>query len=89
MRKTTLAAAVVCVLMTIAGTPPAQAKRYWAHRSGPEILVVPGYGAPQVYVRRYEGLVFEYVPRRYHARRYAACAYPRRTVHVCRAYRRH
>jgi hypothetical protein len=85
MRKAALVVLAAALLTTASGAS-AEAKRYFVHRVGPEILVVRSdYGAPQVYVRRYEALVFEYVaPRRYHVRRYGTCAYPRRTAQVCK-----
>jgi len=86
MRKVALVVLAACALLTTPNTVSAKVKRYLVSRTGPEILVIPSaYGAPQVYVRRYEALVFEYVaPRRYQARRYATCAYPRGTAQVCK-----
>src|SRR4051794_14768039 len=91
MRKAVLLVLAACALLTAVSTASAKARRNYVHRSAPEILVVPKpYGAPRVYVRRYEALVYQYVGvRRYHARRYAACGYPRRTVRVCGGHRRY
>jgi hypothetical protein len=89
MRKVLIVLTAGALLATV-NTVSAKAKRYWMHRTGPEILVVrDDYGTPQIYVRRYEALVFEYAPRRYRVRRYAACAYPRPTAYVCKADRRY
>jgi hypothetical protein len=90
MRKAALVVLAACALLTTASTVSAKAKRYWVPGTGPEILVMPdNYGTPQVFVRRYEALVFEYVaPRRYHVRRYAACSYPLRAAHTCTGRRR-
>jgi hypothetical protein len=91
MRKVAFVVLAACALLTTASTASAKVKRYLVPRTGPEILVVPNaYGTPQVYVRRYEALVFEYVaPRRYQVGRYAACAYPRRMAQVCKVRRRY
>jgi hypothetical protein len=91
MRKVAFVVLAAYALLTTASAASAKAKRYLAPRTGPEILVVPdAYGTPQVYVRRYEALVFEYVvPRRYQVRRYATCAYPRGMAQVCKVRRRY
>jgi hypothetical protein len=84
--------AVACVFLSCAtSTAGAAAKRPVAHRAGPAVIVVAdpsGYAEPQVYVRRYEGVIFEYVaPRLHRARRYAVCVYPKRMTRSCKGYK--
>lgn len=93
MRNAALMILAAAGLLAVAGDGWAKGSRYFVHRSSPAILVVPdpgGYSEPRVYVRRYEGVVFEYVASsRYRVHRSATCSPRHRAVRICKLHQRY